>query len=103
MDTFSGEISIAELTALLFIVSLTLIPLTIWGVWYLEQSRLSDHRSPSARVDRKLSAFKYREHGVEGSSPSACFAAKRAAPTWKLSAALGRELGFGGRLANLGG
>jgi hypothetical protein len=26
------------------------------------QRRLSDHRSPSARVDRKLSAFKYREH-----------------------------------------
>jgi hypothetical protein len=62
MDTFSGEISIAELTALLFIVSLTLIPLTIWGVWYLKQRRLSDHRSPSARVDRKLSGFKYREH-----------------------------------------
>ena len=38
MDTFSGEISIAELTALLFIVSLTFIPLTIWGVWYLEQN-----------------------------------------------------------------
>ena len=35
MDTFSGEISIAELTALLFIVSLTLIPLTIWGVGFL--------------------------------------------------------------------
>ena len=33
MDTFSGEISIAELTALLFIVSLTLIPL--WGVGFL--------------------------------------------------------------------
>jgi hypothetical protein len=41
METFSREISIAELTALLFIVSLTLIPLTIWGVWYLEQRRLA--------------------------------------------------------------
>jgi hypothetical protein len=41
MDPLSGELSIAELAALLFIISLTLIPLTIWGVWYLEQRRLS--------------------------------------------------------------
>ena len=54
MDTFSGEISIAELTALLFIVSLTLIPLTIWGVWYLEQTA----QRPSVAIrSRRSEAF----------------------------------------------
>jgi len=49
MDTLSVELSIAELTALLFIISLTLIPLTIWGLWYLEQRRFSGWFKPQRR------------------------------------------------------
>jgi hypothetical protein len=49
MDPLSGELSIAELAALPFIISLTLIPLTIWGVWYLEQRRLSGWFKPERR------------------------------------------------------
>ena len=46
---YLGELSIAELTALLFIISLTLMPLTIWGRWYLEQRRLSGWFKPERR------------------------------------------------------
>ena len=49
MDTLSGELTVVELTALLFIISLTLIPLTIWGVWYLEQRRLNGWFKPERK------------------------------------------------------